>query len=78
MSVSVSTRTYMGIAVTILVALAIYSLYKVWEYLLTPGSSNPSFFQFHMGVTVGAAFAMAALLIAYHSYVVSKESARIR
>jgi len=74
----VGARTYIGVVAIMLVALALYSLYKVWEYLLTPGPSNPSFFQLHMSVAVGAAFSMIALLIIYHSYMASKEGARIR
>ncbi|HFC49461.1 MAG TPA: hypothetical protein ENJ59_01875 [Thermofilum sp.] len=68
MSQNDAAEKYIGLIVIVLLAIAIYGLYNVWNYILTPGPSNSQYYAFNMSITVASTFFLALLFVTYSTY----------
>ena len=72
MAPQVTVRTYLGVLTILLAAVAVYALYVVWNYLLSPGPSSLPFYQTYMTLAVVSTFTLAAILVLYKTYTAAK------
>lgn len=68
MSQNDAERKYIGLIVIVLLIIAIYGLYNVWNYILTPGPSNSRYYAFNMSITVASTFFLTLLFVIYSTY----------
>ena len=68
MSQNDAERKYIGLIVIVLLIIAIYGLYNVWNYILTPGPSNSRYYSFNISITVASTFFLTILFVIYSTY----------
>ena len=76
MEVSKTIKAYIGLATIVLTAIAIYGLYNVWSYILSPPPPRLSQYEFHIRMVITSTFLLAVIFLIYRVYTRTKASTR--
>lgn len=76
MEVSKTIRAYIGLATIVLTAIAIYGLYNVWSYILSPPPPKLSQYEFYIRIVIASTFLLALIFLIYRVYTRTKASMR--